>query len=138
MAKGKDNMNGSLLRRYGIADRRYCSAFQLAAGIVVIGSAWGMLECVLGGMHTSLAGIEISTGAVLAGVFGIGFMTLALRLFRGRGIILAIGIIAGLLRFAAPVGSCVICSSIAIVAEAAVFELVMKGTGDRNVGFHDG
>ena len=36
-----------------------------------------MLECILGGMTASIGVIEISTGAVLAGVFGIGFMVLA-------------------------------------------------------------
>lgn len=108
----------------GKGERKFTLA--VAAGVLLMGSAWGMLECLLGGVGASLGPVPISMGAVLAGVFGIGFMTLALRVFPVRGAILAMGIIAGALRYTAPIGSCIICSAIAIVAEAAVFEVVLN------------
>jgi hypothetical protein len=100
--------------------------FRLLAGIVVLGSIWGIFECTLGGFNASIGGIDISMGAVLAGFFGLGFMVLAMRTFNLKGAALGIAIIAGIMRYFAPVGSFVLCSAIAIMAEGVVFEIIMN------------
>ena len=100
--------------------------FRLLAGIVLLGSVWGIFECTLGGFNATIGGIEISMGAVLAGFFGLGFMALAMRTFNLRGAVLGIAIVAGIMRYFAPVGSFVLCSAIAIIAEGVVFEIIMR------------
>lgn len=100
--------------------------FRLLAGIIVLGSVWGIFECTIGGFNASIGGIGISMGAVLAGFFGLGFMALAMRTFQLRGTALAIAVVAGIMRYFAPVGSFVLCSAIAIVAEGVVFEIIMS------------
>ncbi len=100
--------------------------FQVIAGVVLLGSIWGMLECTLGGFSPSIGAFEISMGAVLAGLFGLGFMAYARRLTGMKWVALGVAVVAGLLRYAAPVGSCVLCSAIAIMAEGVVFELIIN------------
>lgn len=98
----------------------------IAAGIILLGSIWGLLECTVGGMKWEVAGLYVSMGAVMAGLFGLAFMILARRLFDFPGAALSVALVASLLRFIAPVGSCVICSAIAIGVEGLVFEMIVS------------
>ncbi|MGA1821329.1 MAG: hypothetical protein ACMUIG_02240 [Thermoplasmatota archaeon] len=95
-------------------------------GVVLIGSVWGLMECLLGGLKPAVAGLPISMGAVLAGLFGLFFMILARRMFGFAGVSLAVAVVAGILRLFAPVGTYVLCSSIAIMAEGLVFEIIVN------------
>jgi hypothetical protein len=95
-------------------------------GVVLIGSVWGLMECILGGLKPEIAGLPISMGAVLAGLFGLGFMILARRMFRFTGASLSVAVVAGILRLFAPVGTYVLCSALAIMAEGLVFEIIVN------------
>ena len=98
--------------------------YRLLAGIIVFGSIWGMLECTIGspGVSSSLGGLP--AGAMLAGLFGLGLMVWTRRTYRIPGMQLGMALVAGMLRFVAPIGSCVICSALAIGAEGLVFEFI--------------
>ncbi|MBN1390527.1 MAG: hypothetical protein JXA22_07795 [Candidatus Thermoplasmatota archaeon] len=98
----------------------------MMAGIIALGSIWGLLECALGGIKLEIAGLPVSMGAVMAGLFGIGFMVLARKFFDRMGVSLGVALVAGIMRFFAPVGSCVICSAIAIMVEGLIFELILN------------
>ncbi|MDG6224910.1 MAG: hypothetical protein QCI82_05285 [Candidatus Thermoplasmatota archaeon] len=95
------------------------------AGIVLLGSIWGLLECTLGGLKWSVSGLYISMGAVMAGLFGLGFMILARRMFNFTGAVFLVALVASIMRYFAPIGSCVICSAIAIAVEGMVFEMIV-------------
>ena len=84
-------------------------------GVVVFGSIWGLLECVLGGYVP---------GAVLTGVIALGLMAATRLIYEQRGMQLGMGLVAAALRAVNPLGGCVVCSVIAIAAEGAIFELV--------------
>ncbi|MGA1793042.1 MAG: hypothetical protein ACMUHM_03750 [Thermoplasmatota archaeon] len=98
----------------------------MIAGILAIGSVWGLLECILGDVKFDIAGLPVSMGAVMAGLFGIGFMVLARKLFDRVGVSLGVAIVAGILRFFAPIGSCVLCAAIAMMVEGLIFELIVN------------
>jgi hypothetical protein len=98
----------------------------IVTGVILLGSIWGLLECTIGGMKWEVAGLYVSMGAVMAGLFGLGFMILAKRIFNFTGAALSVAIVAGILRYIAPVGSCVICSAIAIGVEGLVFEMIVS------------
>jgi len=98
----------------------------MIAGILAIGSVWGLLECILGGGKFDIVGLPVSMGAVMAGLFGIGFMVLARKLFDRMGVSLGVAIVAGVLRFFAPIGSCVLCAAIAMMVEGLIFELIVN------------
>lgn len=100
--------------------------YRTAAVIVLLGSIWGMFECILGGIGLYIGAFRVSMGAVLAGTFAIGVMGYGRKLTGMKWGAMGIAAVAGLLRFAAPVGSCVLCSAIAIMAEGVVFELIMN------------
>jgi hypothetical protein len=100
--------------------------FMIAAGIVMLGSVWGLLECTLGSMKTDIAGFPVSMGAVMAGLFGIGFMLLARKMFKVTGVSLGVAMVAGFLRLLAPVGTCIICAAIAIMVEGLIFEIIVN------------
>lgn len=100
--------------------------FRVIAGVILLGSIWGLLECTLGGINIGIGAIALSMGSIMTGIFGIGFMLLAMKMFRIKGVALSVALIAGVLRFFAPVGSCIICSSIAIMAEGVIFEIIMN------------
>ena len=106
-------------------DKRNKDKHRILAAIIVFGSVWGMLECTIGGATLGMGVVYFPMGAVMAGVFGVGFMGLSRRLFAQKGMALGIALVAGVLRFFAPVGSCLICSSIAIMAEGVIFEIIM-------------
>jgi hypothetical protein len=65
-------------------------------------------------------------GAVMAGLFGIGFMVLARKLFDRMGVSLGVALVAGVLRFFAPVGTCILCAAIAIMVEGLIFEAIVN------------
>ncbi|MGQ9582490.1 MAG: hypothetical protein ACUVV6_03135 [Thermoplasmatota archaeon] len=98
----------------------------VVGGMVLFGSVWGMLECVLGGVKLEGPLAWLPMGAVLGGFFGLGLMALSRRIYGVAWMQLGMAAVAGLIRFWAPVGSCVICSALAIVAEGLVFELIFN------------
>lgn len=99
---------------------------RILAGIIVFGSIWGMLECILGSVKFTGVMAEFPMGALLGGLFGLGIMAYSRRLFGVAWMGLGMAIVAGLLRFWAPVGTCVICSALAIMAEGVIFELIFN------------
>lgn len=107
-------------------DIRKSNILMTVVGLILIGSVWGLLECILGGLKPEIAGLPISMGAVLAGLFGIVFMIFARRMFRFTGASLAVAVVAGILRLFAPVGTYVLCSALAIMAEGLVFEILVN------------
>ena len=100
--------------------------YKLIAGIIVFGSIWGMLECVLGTVKLSGIFSHFPVSALLGGLFGLGLMTVSRRIYGLHWMQLGIAIVAGLLRFWAPIGTCVICSALAIAAEGLAFELIFN------------
>ncbi len=113
---------------------------RIVVGVLLLGSIWGLLECIVGGFEPSIGGIEISTGAVLAGFFALGFMALGKRNLSVTGVVIGMALVAGTFRFFAPIGSVVVCSAIAIVAEGVIFEFFMarksfflKGAGMKDI-----
>jgi len=98
----------------------------ILAGVILLGSIWGLLECTIGGLKWEVAGVYISMGAVMAGLFGLGFMILAKRIFNFTGAAFAVALVASVLRYFAPVGTLVICSAIAIAVEGLVFEIIVS------------
>jgi len=99
---------------------------RLLAGMLVFGSLWGMLECVLGSLKMPDGLEAFPMGAVLGGLFGLGLMSYTRRIYGTMWMQLGMGIVAGFLRFWAPIGTCVVCSALAIVAESLVFELIFN------------
>jgi len=91
------------------------------ATILVFGSIWGVAECVIGG---PLRDINLPAGAILTGIFALGLLSLNRILFNQPGMQIGMGLIAGTLRLANPIGGCFICSAIAIMAEGILFELI--------------
>jgi hypothetical protein len=111
------------------------------ATILVFGSLWGTLECVLGGMSLPGGWDSFPMGALLGGFFGLGLMALTRRVYGVAWMQLSMGVVAGFLRFWAPIGTCVVCSALAIVAESLVFEIIfnrpiftLSGARARNMG----
>lgn len=94
---------------------------KLFAGILVFGSLWGFAECIIG---SALRTMDVPAGAIMTGVFAFGLMLLSRLLFKTKGMQLGMGVVAGLLRFFNPFGTCHICSAIAIMAEGLAFELM--------------
>jgi hypothetical protein len=102
------------------------NGIMIGAGIILLGSIWGLLECTIGGLKWNVAGLYVSMGAVMAGLFGLGFMILAKRIFNFTGAAFSVALVAAVLRYFAPVGTLVICSAIAIAVEGLVFELIVS------------
>jgi len=96
--------------------------YRVLAGIMLFGSLWGMLECMLG----EISPVGFPMGAFLGGFIGLGLMMLTRRLYNVVWMQLGMAIVAGALRFWAPVGTCVVCSALAIMAEGFVFELIFN------------
>jgi hypothetical protein len=94
---------------------------RILAGIILFGSLWGMMECVLGDyLHNQ----GIWAGAIMTGFMGFGLMAISRRMYGVRGMQLGMGLIAGVLKYIHPVGGCMLCSAIAIAFEGAVFEII--------------
>jgi hypothetical protein len=100
--------------------------YRILMGIVLFGSIWGMLECVLGSLRLPDGFGAFPMGAVLGGFFGIGIMAYTRRVYGVMWMQLGMGLVAGFLRFWAPIGTCVVCSALAIVAESLVFEILFN------------
>lgn len=100
--------------------------YRLVAGMVLFGSLWGMLECVLGSLEMPSGMGAFPMGAVLGGFVGLGLMSYTRRIYGVMWMQLGMGIVAGVLRFWAPIGTCVVCSALAIVAESLVFEIIFN------------
>jgi len=96
------------------------------AAVVLFGSIWGMFECILGSVKLSGAFADFPMGALLGGFFGLGLMAMTRRVYGVMWMQLGMGLVAGFLRFWAPIGTCVVCSALAIVAESLVFELIFN------------
>ena len=109
---------------------------RLLAGIVLFGSIWGLMECVIGDyLHNA----GFMAGAIMTGFIGFGLMAASRRIYGIAGMQLGMGLVAGLLKYIHPVGGCMLCSAIAIAFEGAIFEMIwysprvdinkMKGLG---------
>lgn len=94
---------------------------KLFATILVLGSIWGAAECLIGG---ALREIQLPAGAILTGIFALGLMSFSRLRFHTPGMQIGMGLVAGTLRLANPIGGCFICSAIAIMAEGLLFELI--------------
>jgi len=88
---------------------------KLFLGIVIFGSVWGLLECLLG---------SYLSGRVMTGVVALGLMTATRFIYNQKGMQVGMALVAAALLSVNPLGGCIICSVIAIVVEGAVFELV--------------
>jgi hypothetical protein len=91
------------------------------AAIMVFGSLWGFSECIIG---PQISNSVIPTGVIMTGFFAMILLTLSRLFFKTKGMQFGIGLVAGSLRYFNPFGGCHICASIAIVAEAFIFELI--------------
>lgn len=94
---------------------------KLFLGIIVFGSIWGFLECIVG---PALGDLGFSSGSIMTSVFAIGLMMASRLLYKQRGMQLGMGLVAGALRLFNPLGGCVVCSAIAIAAEGLIFEMI--------------
>lgn len=97
---------------------------KLFAGIFLFGSIWGFSECIIG---STLHNFQLPAGAIMTGLFAVGFMVISRILYRQRGMQFGMSIVAGILRFFSPLGSNIgffICSAIAIMAEGIIFEII--------------
>jgi hypothetical protein len=94
---------------------------RLIAGILVFGSLWGFSEVIIG---TGLQNAGLPYGAIMTGGFALSFLVLSRMIFRQQGMQLGMGLVAGGLRVFNPFVGCHLCSAIAIMAEAAIFEVI--------------
>jgi len=94
---------------------------KFVVGMIVFGSLWGFSECIIG---PAMGDAGFPSGAIMGGLFAVGLMVLSRSMFRQPGMQLGMGLIAGCMRMFNPFGSCIVCSAIAIAAEAALFELI--------------
>lgn len=99
---------------------------KILAGILLFGSLWGFSEVIIGSAihETGISDIGISTGAIMTGVFALTFLVISRIIYRQPGMQLGIGLVAGGLRIFNPFVGCHLCSAIAIMSEAALFELI--------------
>ena len=94
---------------------------KLLIGILLFGSLWGFIEVILG---STVAGAGYHSGGLMTGFFAIPLLVLSRMIFRQPGMQLGMGAIAGGLRLFNPFMGCHVCSAIAIMAEAAIFEFI--------------
>ena len=94
---------------------------KLFFGIIVFGSIWGFLECIVG---PGLSDLGFPSGSIMTSVFAVGLMMASRLLYKQRGMQLGMGLVAGALRLFNPLGGCVVCSAIAIAAEGLIFEII--------------
>ena len=91
---------------------------KLLATILLFGSLWGLFECSIGDF---LHDYDLS---VVTAVFVIFLMSVTRLRYGQPGMQLGMALVAGLLRHFNPVGTCLICSSIAIIIEGLAFEII--------------
>ncbi len=90
---------------------------KLILAIVLFGSLWGFSEVIIGPI--------VNNGAIMTGIFALSFLFLSRMIFKQRGMQLGMGLIAGSLKIFDPFCvTCMVCSGIAIAAEAAIFEII--------------
>ena len=94
---------------------------RLIAGVLVFGSLWGFSEVIIG---TGLQNANLPYGAIMTGCFAISFLVLSRMIFRRPGMQLGMGVVAGGLRIFNPFVGCHLCSALAIMTEAAIFEVI--------------
>ena len=63
---------------------------------------------------------------IMTGFFAMFFLIMSRLIYKKKGMQFGMGIVAGSLRYFNPFGGCQICASIAIVAEALIFELIFN------------
>jgi len=97
---------------------------KMLAGIIVFGSIWGFSEVILGSL---IAEAGYPSGGLMTGFFAIPILVLTRMIFKQPGMQLGMGLIAGSLRVFNPFIGCQICSAIAIMAEAMLFEIIFYG-----------
>ena len=90
--------------------------------IMVFGSLWGFSECIIG---PQISDAGLPSGTIMTGFFAMIFLTMSRLFYKKKGMQFGMGIVAGSLRYFNPFGGCHVCSSIAIAAEALVFELII-------------
>ncbi len=91
---------------------------KLLATVLLFGSLWGLFEVSVGDF---LHGYNLS---VVTAAFAIFLMSITRLKYGQPGIQLGMALVAGLLRHFNPVGTCLICSSIAIIIEGLAFEII--------------
>ena len=96
---------------------------KLFVAIMVFGSLWGFSECIIG---PKLSDAGLLSGVIMTGFFAMVFLTMSRLFYKKKGMQFGMGIVAGSLRYFNPFGGCQICASIAIVAEAFIFELIFN------------
>lgn len=94
---------------------------KILAGILLFGSLWGFSEVIIG---SAILDIGLPTGAIMTGVFALFFLVSSRMIYRQPGMQLGIGLVAGGLRIFNPFVGCHLCSAIAIMSEAALFEII--------------
>ncbi len=100
--------------------------YRMLMGIVVFGTIWGLLECLIGGVPKGTGAMaHFPTGAFLAGFVGVGLMAGTRRIYGVPGMQVGMALVASVLRYFAPIGTVVICSALAIAAEGIVFEIIL-------------
>ena len=91
---------------------------KLLATILLFGSLWGVFECSVGDLLHDYNLSVVTTAFVV-------FLMSVTRLKYGQpGMQLGMALVAGILRHFSPVGTCLICSSIAIIIEGLAFEII--------------
>jgi hypothetical protein len=103
---------------------------KLIAGILVFGSLWGFSEVIIG---SGLKDTGLPSGAIMTGIFAMMFLVFSRIMYQKPGMQLAMGLVAGGLRWFNPFVGCHICSAIAIVGEALLFELIWYKIKDVNL-----
>lgn len=91
---------------------------KVLAATILFGSIWGLLECSLGDW---LHDYNLS---VLMAAIAVFLMAFTRRIYDMPGMQAGMAFVAALLRHFNPVGTCLICSSIAIFIEGVVFEII--------------
>lgn len=94
---------------------------KLFAGILLFGSLWGFTECIFGSV---LKDAGLPYGSIMTGIFVLTFLILSRLAYRQPGMQLGMGLVAGTLRMFNPFVGCHLCSALAIMAEAAIFEMI--------------
>jgi len=96
---------------------------RLIAGILIFGSLWGFSEVIIGSV---LGDLGLPSGALMTGVFAIFFLSMSRLIFRQPGMQIGMGLVAGSLRMFNPLMGCHLCSAIAIISEAMIFEILWR------------
>ncbi len=92
--------------------------FRILTAILLFGSIWGFFECSLGDW---LHSYNLS---VLMACIAVFIMAFTRKIFNVAGMQAGMALIAAVLRHFNPIGTCLICSSIAIFMEGIAFEII--------------